>query len=363
MQGLADPGVPGDQGHAAATAGQGGPRGHEQLAQFRLAPDEHARSVRPAGPAPLLPPGRYADLRIGRRGRLRHGEAMTADLPRWTLGIEEASALGLRRTPRSGAPELLALGDESRTVVTARLVVAGRLLPGAPTDPHRVKDLPDDLDRDRDGSQWEGVAGDVTGRVFILRERGSELLVVSPDFRFERRIELHHHWRDDTAYGLEGLLLLRDGHVLAAKQKKPVRLIEFGPAGDAPLGLTAEAWLPPDAPAALSPEQELHQLAAWKFADPEAGERERPGRARRPALRDQLGRPRDRPGAAAGRGGHGTGPARPVAVAEGRPLRCEGQTRGSARRRPAGRAGLRGRHTTGGYNLYQAFRSVAELAG
>jgi len=191
---------------------------------------------------------------------------MSADLPRWKLGIEEASALGLRREPKSRTIELLALGDSSRVVVGLRPDATGRLAGGEPANAHPVEGLPDEL---RHGdAQWEGVAGDATGRIFILRERRSELLVVSPGFRFERRIALRHEWRDDARNGLEGLLLLRRGHVLAAKQKGPVRLIEFGPPGDTPLGLTTESWLQLDEPAMLTSHRELHQLAEWKFADP-----------------------------------------------------------------------------------------------
>ena len=111
------------------------------------------------------------------------------------------------------------------------------------------------------------MAADAAGRMIVLCERTSELLVISPDFEFERRITLRHDWRRDGHTGLEALVLLRDGHVLAAKQRHPLRLLEFGPAGDRPIGLTTSAVLPAGEPALLSAADELRCLATWRFAD------------------------------------------------------------------------------------------------
>ena len=115
-----------------------------------------------------------------------------------------------------------------------------------------MRGLPDDLDR-AGGPQWEGVAADGAGRVVVLGERGSELVLLSPEFEFERRIRLRHEWEGDRQAGLEALVLLRDGHVLAAKQRRPVRLLEFGPAGDRPIGLVPSAALPAGEAARLPP--------------------------------------------------------------------------------------------------------------
>lgn len=46
-----------------------------------------------------------------------------------------------------------------------------------------------------------------------------------------------------------------------------MRLLEFGPAGDRPIGLTPAAALPAGEPAELSPADELPCLATWRFAD------------------------------------------------------------------------------------------------
>ena len=148
----------------------------------------------------------------------------------WNLGVREVSGLGLRRDPGSGTSELVAVSDRSRYVVRLPVDGTGRLPDGRHAAwQQRVHRLPADLDRPGAGSQWEGVAGDGAGRLVILCERTSELLVVGADFRFERRIALRHEWLDDGRAGLEAVLPLRRGHVLAAKQRDPLRLIEFGP--------------------------------------------------------------------------------------------------------------------------------------
>jgi uncharacterized protein YjiK len=60
-------------------------------------------------------------------------------------------------------------------------------------------------------------------------------------------------WRDDPSSRGEGMVLLRDGHVLVLKEKRPAGLLEFGPAGDQPRGLSADTlhisgreWVAPE---------------------------------------------------------------------------------------------------------------------
>jgi hypothetical protein len=207
----------------------------------------------------------------------------------WKLGVEEVSGLGVRRHPGSGSVELLAVSDREATVVGIRADASG----GLPADEHgrraahhhEVHGLPGGRRKSGKGSQrkesqrkesqgrgsggtdsqWEGIAGDVDGRVVVLRERSSELLVLSPGFHLERRIALRHEWEDDEQAGLESLLLLRRGHVLSAKQRRPLTLLEFGPAGDDPLGLTPSTMLPVGESAQHAAAPELRCLAQWEF--------------------------------------------------------------------------------------------------
>ena len=140
----------------------------------------------------------------------------------WNLSIDEVSGLGRRRDPASGRPELLAVGDRESTVVTltadgsGRLPVAGDH--GSAGVRHPVRGLPSELTGSRGQSDWEGVAGDADGRVFILQESGSRVLIVSPTFEFEGSVSLDWDRRDGTS--LESLLLLADGHFLSATRRR-----------------------------------------------------------------------------------------------------------------------------------------------
>ena len=107
--------------------------------------------------------------------------------------------------------------------------------------------------RARGGSQWEGVAADGDQRVMVLQEhsgkrkRPPHVFVFSPSLeQREATIALlvedadggwARKWGADKNARAEALVLMHRGHVLVVKQKDPVRLIEFGPENDQPLGL------------------------------------------------------------------------------------------------------------------------------
>lgn len=72
-------------------------------------------------------------------------------------------------------------------------------------------------------------------------------------------------WDDPTSRG-EGLVLLRGGRLLVAKEKRPRGLVEFGPTGTRPRGLRRDDFLDPDEPWE-PPDGEVtyHALALWKL--------------------------------------------------------------------------------------------------
>ncbi len=154
---------------------------------------------------------------------------------RFRLDLDEVSALCARPRPEGGI-ELLAVGDEDFAVVTATLV--SDEVEGASRS--EVGDVLDDHVRDGDsGSEWEAVAADGEGRVFVVSESSAEVVVLSPDLKSQvHTIELDveggpdrraRKLLDDENAGPEGIVILDDGHLLVAKQRDPILLIEFGP--------------------------------------------------------------------------------------------------------------------------------------
>ena len=71
-------------------------------------------------------------------------------------------------------------------------------------------------------------------------------------------------WADPKGSHTEGVVLLRDGHLLVVKEKDPPALVEFGPAGQEPRGFGPNQWLPAgEAFSAGEGTVELTALAAW----------------------------------------------------------------------------------------------------
>jgi hypothetical protein len=86
--------------------------------------------------------------------------------------------------------------------------------------------------------QIEAVCADGLGRVLLLQETPPRVELVDPkaltavasiDLAVEGRGEIARAWSDPKGSRGEGMVLLRGGHLLVAKEKKPAALIEFGP--------------------------------------------------------------------------------------------------------------------------------------
>jgi len=197
---------------------------------------------------------------------------------RTALPLTEISAFALRQG--EAGTELIAVGDDDFGVLCVPLSDDGQLGESKRCDLWRK--LPMDVVASSDGSQFEGVACDGDGRVLVLQEGPARVLVLS------RRLDTLLHtirlivdpdepdfgekWHDDDNARGEGMVLLRDGHLLIAKQRKPIRLIEFGPPGADPLGVSPDTLLPADASydvASRDGEVELAVLASWRLADGE----------------------------------------------------------------------------------------------
>jgi hypothetical protein len=70
-----------------------------------------------------------------------------------------------------------------------------------------------------------------------LIDFGASRAVASVDLVMSARDSLARSWAQPKGSGGEGVVLLRGGHLLVAKEKKPPALIEFGPSGSSPRGL------------------------------------------------------------------------------------------------------------------------------
>lgn len=142
--------------------------------------------------------------------------------------MAELSGLGVRK--REGKLEVLAVGDSKRKIASADL----SRLPLSFV-------VHDSLESAEAESQWEAVAGDSTGRVFALEENPGVIYVLDPELRKEEaRITLDVSgpaWDvDDGNSRGEGLVLMKNGHLLVLKEKAPSELVEFGPKGESATG-------------------------------------------------------------------------------------------------------------------------------
>jgi hypothetical protein len=194
---------------------------------------------------------------------------------RTALPLIEISAFALREGEHG--TELIAVADDDFGVLCVPFSDDGGF---GECDRHELlRTLPTDVVAESDGSEFEGVACDGEGLVLLLQEGPARVLVLSRGLdRLLHTIHLSvppdepefgESWNDDANARGEGILLLRHGHLLIAKQRKPIRLIEFGPSGDDPLGLSPDTVLPANAPFELPPsggEAEFAVLASWGLA-------------------------------------------------------------------------------------------------
>lgn len=99
--------------------------------------------------------------------------------------------------------------------------------------------------------QLEAIAADADGRVVVVGEEPAIVTILDLASRSATSSHaldvsdfkpLARAWEDENSRA-EGLLLMRSGHLLIAKEKRPAALIEFGPSGDRPLGVSRDSLL------------------------------------------------------------------------------------------------------------------------
>ncbi len=201
---------------------------------------------------------------MGRSNAPRLVETMRVDLP-----VIEAS--GLAATTVGGVTHVVVVGDRTARVGVGRVDASTGELGG-----WRTVDLSEGVEwpLPPDDSQLEAVASDGGSLVAVLREDPPEVLVADTEAsRFRARIRLaapsgsalERHWGDPSSRG-EGLVLLRGGRLLVAKEKHPPALVEFAPLGSTAGGVSradfladGEAWQSPDG------DVQYEAVAMWKL--------------------------------------------------------------------------------------------------
>jgi len=184
------------------------------------------------------------------------------------LPVLEASGIAVRHT--EGQVRILAVGDRTWHIVVGDYTGDGDIGEWRTLDLSRLAGWP----AGGDDSQLEAIAVDGGSLVALMREdppvvliadtTSSELLstitlVVPPDS------DLGGRWDDPSSRG-EGLVLLRGGRLLVAKEKRPRALVEFAPAGSRSIGLARDSFLGPgedwDTPTG---DVDFVAVAAWRL--------------------------------------------------------------------------------------------------
>ena len=164
------------------------------------------------------------------------------------LPVLEASGLAVRRV--DGAVRVLVVGDRTWHIVVGEFDGDNGINEWQTLDLSGLAGWP----LATDDSQLEAVAVDGGSLVALMREdppvvliadtSNGELLstitLVAPPGS-----KLSDSWDDPSSRG-EGLVLLRGGRLLVAKEKRPRALIEFAPTGSRSLGLARNDFLGPD---------------------------------------------------------------------------------------------------------------------
>ncbi len=182
-----------------------------------------------------------------------------------TVPLLEVSALGLRDG------KLLSIGDRD-----FRIALDGRIgRDEVEVAASSVRDVSALFPANPRGSQWEGIAADGAGNVFVLEENPGRIFVLDRDARRllhtitlevpESSEEWTVAWRDSANSRAEGFVLLKNGHVLIAKEKDPRRIVEFGPKGERASGFRKGGEITTQTFPFSGRESTLVALKAWKI--------------------------------------------------------------------------------------------------
>ena len=154
------------------------------------------------------------------------------------LGVVDVSDVPLREVSGLAlqGSDLLAVGDHDPVVFRAPLQ-------SGPLRWHGT-DLAG-LDLPEGGTQFEALVSSGPNTVLVLQEQPARVLqldLAGPSVLGTLLLDvpdghrLREAWLGDRSSRGESLLLTGQGHLIVVKEKDPTAILEFGPAGDAPVG-------------------------------------------------------------------------------------------------------------------------------
>ncbi len=211
--------------------------------------------------------GRASD---SNNGGLREARERLDVLEQYSLPMREVSGLALAQGGADGI-DIYAVGDADYEVGRFR----------TRESPHvvsiDVRDVAGAMSAGTQAvSQWEAVATDASPMICALAEDSARVTCLGGDLarvvaEFELDVtnipSLESSWSNEPNSRGEGMVLLRRGHVLLLKEKKPALIIEFGPLGETPMGWSADSLLG-DGQEFMTPASHvLVALKVWELAD------------------------------------------------------------------------------------------------
>lgn len=178
------------------------------------------------------------------------------------LPIKELSGLAFAKST-SGTDEFVAIGDRNATLISLKLDPKGQattestdlspLIVGSSSICREGLVGPCKKINRRFSSDWEAVAIDAQGHLFLVQEFSSSVVVIDQsrtkvlariNLDFEQSLTKGSKKRAENADTLgEGILLLKNGHIVIARERYPASLVEFGPVGEAPMGISKDTVL------------------------------------------------------------------------------------------------------------------------
>ena len=150
-------------------------------------------------------------------------------LESYSLPIREISGMSWRVDPKNSKKQIAIIGDHDNYVYLLDWESRKDGLDLKKIDLQK-------LSSEKLEGGWESIASDATGRLFLLQEEPSRIIVLNKELnKIIHNIELviTDHLKDSLQWGVkknsaaEGITLLKNGHILITKEKKPFRLVEF----------------------------------------------------------------------------------------------------------------------------------------